>query len=342
MILGAPPHPDRRKGGWTKMDTKTRRTFLGGFITSFAATASVIGCKYALADTNPPSGDQPLSPSPSSGPEAILPGFDRFPHAVKVMRARLVYRIESGDLPDHGMMVGIRNWQQQVPTPQPYTGANAWHLPVSPVLAETPLSCQNAFYRGAIAIAANGVPIFNPMKAPNEDVYLLGELDQWGGHSGRSDDYHYHVAPLHLQDVVGTDRPIAYAMDGFPIYGETETDGSPVGALDQWNGHFDAENRYHYHGTRSYPYINGGFRGVVGVSGDEVTPQPRTRPFRPAGTPLRDVVITEFAPIGDNAYRLIYTVRGAPNRIEYVIGAQNVTMTFTGPTNASLTETYRR
>lgn len=73
----------------------------------------------------------------------------------------------------------------------------------------------------------------------------------------RSDDYHYHVAPLHLQDIVGTDRPIAYAMDGFPIYGETETDGSPVEALDQWNGHSDAENRYHYHGTLGYPYING-------------------------------------------------------------------------------------
>ncbi len=329
-------------GKGVEMDTKTRRTLLGGFISSFAATASVIGCKYALADTNRPSGDQPVSQLPSRGPEAIVPGFDRFPNAVKVTRTESVYRIESGDLPDHGLMVGISNWQQQVPTPQPYTGANAWQLPVSPVLAEKPLSCRNAFYRGAIAIAANGVPIFNPMKGPNEDVYLLGELDLWGGHSGRSDDYHYHVAPLHLQDIVGTDRPIAYAMDGFPIYGETETDGSPVGALDQWNGHFDAENRYHYHGTRSYPYINGGFRGVVGVSGDEVTPQPRTRPFRPAGTPLRDVMITEFSATGDHAFRLEYTVRGAPNRIDYIIGTHEVTMTVTGPTNTSRTETYRR
>lgn len=324
------------------MDTKTRRTLLGSFITSFAATASVIGFKDALADTNPPSGDRPVSPSPSNGSEAILPGFDRFPHAVTVTHTESVYRIESGNLPDHGLMVGIRNWQQQVPTPQPYTGANAWQLPVSPVIAETPLSCRSVFYRGAIAIAANGVPIFNSMKAPNEDVYLLGELDQWGGHAGRSDDYHYHVAPLHLQDLVGTDRPIAYAMDGFPIYGDSETDGSPVGPLDQWNGHFDADNGYHYHGTRSYPYINGGFRGVVGVSGDEVSPQPRTRPFRPAGTPLRDVMITEFSAVGDRAYRLDYTVRTAPNHIEYVVGAQDVSMTFTGLTNASRTETYRR
>ncbi|MSQ43424.1 MAG: YHYH protein [Chloroflexi bacterium] len=340
MTKGAPSHPDRRKGhGHGHQDSADPSR---GLITSIAATAFVIGFRYALADTNPPSGDPPASPSPSNGAEAILPGFDRFPRAVTVTRADSIYRIECGNLPDHGMMVGIRNWQQQVPTPQPYTGANAWQLPVSPVLAETSLSCRNAFYRGAIAIAANGVPIFNPMKAPNEDVYLLGELDQWGGHADRSDDYHYHVAPLHLQELVGIDRPIAYALDGYPIHGETETDGSPVGPLDLWNGHFDAENRYHYHGTRTYPYINGGFRGVVGVSGDEVSPQPRTRPFRRAGTPLREVVITEFSATGDHDYRLDYTVRGAPNRLEYVVGAHEVTMTFTGPTNTPRTETHRR
>jgi hypothetical protein len=57
---------------------------------------------------------------------------------------------------------------------------------------------------------------------------------------------------------------------------------------------------------------------------------------------LRDVMITEFSVTGDHAYRLDYTVRGAPNRIEYVVGTHEVTMTFTGPTNTSRTETYRR
>ena len=57
---------------------------------------------------------------------------------------------------------------------------------------------------------------------------------------------------------------------------------------------------------------------------------------------MRGVMINEFTVTGDHAYRLDYTVRGAPNRIEYVVGTHEVTMTFTGPTNTSRTETYRR
>jgi hypothetical protein len=38
-----------------------------------------------------------------------------------------------------------------------------------------------------------------------------------GGHSGKADDYHYHIAPLHLQALIGADKPIAYALDGYAI-----------------------------------------------------------------------------------------------------------------------------
>ena len=48
-----------------------------------------------------------------------------------------------------------------------------------------------------------------------DDALLAGELDDWGGHCGRADDYHYHIAPTHLQTVVGKKVPIAYALDGF-------------------------------------------------------------------------------------------------------------------------------
>ena len=49
--------------------------------------------------------------------------------------------------------------------------------------------------RGAIAIAANGIPIFNPVNASGLISKEIGELDDFGGHSGRADDYHYHAAP---------------------------------------------------------------------------------------------------------------------------------------------------
>ena len=131
-------------------------------------------------------------------------------------------------MPAHQMMVGITSWQQQVPTPQPYSGGNAWRIPARPVFAEHPISAKTQLYRGAIALAVNGVPIFNALNNRGDDAYLAGELDKWGGHSGRADDYHYHVAPLHLQSTVGPTNPIAWALDGFPIYGALEPDGSAI------------------------------------------------------------------------------------------------------------------
>lgn len=48
-------------------------------------------------------------------------------------------------------MVGITNWQQQVPLPQRYTGANARQLPLVPVPAKEPVSIKGRFLRDAIA-----------------------------------------------------------------------------------------------------------------------------------------------------------------------------------------------
>lgn len=56
---------------------------------------------------------------------------------------------------------------------------------------------------------------------------------------------------------------IAYALDGYPIYGESEPDGSPPQRLDAFNGHETASLGYHYHASNKYPYVNGGFHGVV-------------------------------------------------------------------------------
>src|SRR5262249_55174498 len=101
--------------------------------------------------------------------------------------------VGSDAFPDHRMMVGITAWQQQVPLPQPYKGANAWRIPLRPVEARTPLSLKKNFFRGAVALAVNGVPIFNPLNNRGDDAFLEGELDEFGGHCGRGDDYHYHL-----------------------------------------------------------------------------------------------------------------------------------------------------
>lgn len=215
------------------------------------------------------------------------------------------------------MMVGITSWQQQVPLPQPYTGTNAWRIPLHPTLADAPISAKTNLFRGAIALAANGVPIFNALNNRGDDAYLAGELDQWGGHAGRADDYHYHIAPLHLQQTVGTENPIAVALDGFPIYGLTEPDGSSVSGLDEFNGHFDAEGNYHYHASTTYPYINGGMRGEVTVRKEQIDPQPRSIPVRSFTRPLRGATITGFQVTGDNAFSLEYQQNGQTFFVNY-------------------------
>ncbi|GAB5406493.1 MAG: hypothetical protein Aurels2KO_47240 [Aureliella sp.] len=267
--------------------------------------------------------------------------FDKFKN-VKTRWDDKTLFVESNGLPDHDMMVGIRSWQQQVPLPQPFTGSNAWQIPLHPKLADKPISAKTNLYRGAIALAVNGVPIFNALNNRGEDAMAAGELDKWGGHCGRGDDYHYHAAPVHLEEIVGKGNPIAFALDGFPIYGLTEADGSPVGQLDEFNGQFDADGQYHYHATKTYPYINGGMRGVVTVRGDQVEPQPRDAPVRPALQPLRGATITDFKTTGKQSV-LTYTLRGKKGTVAYSpVNESSWKFTYTEPGGQSRTQTYQR
>ena len=275
---------------------------------------------------------------------AIHKAFEPFKDKLKVRADEKWFYVESDGLPSHSMMKGIRSWQQQVPLPQPYTGDNAWRIPLKPVLAEKPISAKRALYRGAIALAVNGVPIFNALNNRGEDAFLAGELDEWGGHCGRGDDYHYHIAPLHLEKIAGAGNPIAYALDGFPIFGLTEADGSPVGKLDEFNGKFGKDGTYRYHATKTYPYINGGMRGVVEVRGDQIEPQPRDSPARPALQPLKGAKITDFTRDDDKkTFTLKYDLRGKTHSVTYTINMdKTVTFVFEDSAGAKTTETYRR
>ncbi len=245
--------------------------------------------------------------------------FERFTPAVRVRVTDRFIFVESNGLPAHGMMIGITAWQQQVPLPQAYVGVNAWRIPLHPEPSTHPVSIKGRFLRGAIAIAANGIPIFNPQNNRGELSAEIGELDQWGGHCGRADDYHYHVAPLHLQSVLGRGLPIAIALDGYPIYGLTEPDGSAPTNLDAFDGHETAGLGYHYHASTKYPYVNGGFHGAVVELEGQVDPQPRAWSPRPAQPPLRGATITGFVVSPDQkAFSLDYTVNDrAGGKVQY-------------------------
>jgi hypothetical protein len=247
------------------------------------------------------------------------------------------------------MMIGITSWQQQVPVTQNYTGTNSWSIPLQPAYANTPLSTKSNFMKGAVAIAVNGIPIFNALNNRGEDSYMIGELDNWGGHCGRADDYHYHAAPMHLSGINGL-LPIAFALDGFAVYGAKEADGSAMQSLDTCHGHTISNGVYHYHGTTNYPYVVGAMRGKVTT--DPTTPAPENQilpqafaaPLRPALTPLNGASITGFESLtGLTGYKLTYK-RGTKNGyVEYSWDASNkYKFTFTDTAGTVTTANYQR
>ena len=84
-------------------------------------------------------------------------------------------------------------------------------------------------------------------------------------------------------------------------------------------------------------------RGVVTVRGDQIEPQPRDAPVRPAGQPLRGAKITDFT--RDDAkkvYTLQYDLRGATNTVRYTIQNDTYTFTYTDGNGRETTETHRR
>lgn len=254
------------------------------------------------------------------------------------------FYVESNGLPTtHSMMTGIAKWQQQVPIPQCYIGTNAWQIPLNPELASTPVPVnQQHFLRGAVAIAANGIPIFNPYTNTGVDALLDGQLDQWGGHSGRADDYHYHIAPMFLDTQTVDILPIAFGLDGFAVYASLEPDGSPMLPLDANHGHFDALGVYHYHGTPEAPYMIGKMVGKVTEDSTlQIIPQAKAMPVRPSLTPLNGAAITGFEPNGNgNGYNLTYTRTGETYHVNYSWTPTGVyTYQFIAPTVTTI-ETY--
>lgn len=229
------------------------------------------------------------------------------------------FYIHSYSWPEHGMGVGITSWQEQVPIPQNYTGDNSWVIPIKPKMAEEPLSTSDHLLKGALAVAVNGVPIFNVFNNRGENAYLIGELDNWGGHFGRGDDYHYHLIPTHLEETVGTDQPLAYALDGYPVYGYTDE------TLDEAFGRYDSDGNYRYHAKTTEPYYMPYVMGEIVIDPnstapeDQIYPQPVQNPVRPSNgfKPVNNATVTAFTQTGTNAFSFEYTVGEVKYYVNY-------------------------
>ncbi len=142
-------------------------------------------------------------------------------------------------------------------------------IPLNPKESGT----KTATSLGPMGISINGVPLFNQYAGPNQP--LAGEInsfDQYNGHPQQTGQYHYHVEPLYITSTSSKSSLIGYLLDGFPVYGPTESGKTLASSdLDTYHGHSSAtadypNGIYHYHITADSPYINGGkFFGTSGT-----------------------------------------------------------------------------
>jgi hypothetical protein len=172
-------------------------------------------------------------------------------------------------------MVGITATNQQYPRPHNYS----FTFPRTPAAAAAPTVPGS----GAIGVAVNGVPLFSPWTqgAIQQHTLDMGELDTCGGHAGRGDDYHYHIAPKCLIDSLGAAKvetqksPIGIANDGNPIraLGWFQSSASVESQLDQCRGMRDASGRYFYNvqTTAKWDILNCFTNQVVNTSRDNWT-----------------------------------------------------------------------
>lgn len=309
-------------------------------------TFVTLACKTA-SEVTPVTPSTSVTSIPKTTVSFLDSAFAPYKPALSTASDATYFYVNSTGIPAHNMMVGITSWQQQVPIPQPYTGSNHWSIPLQPVYASTPLSTTNNFMKGAVALAVNGVPIFNALNNRGEDSYVIGELDQWGGHCGRGDDYHYHAAPLHLSTVSGL-KAIAFALDGFAVYGAKEPDGTAMLTLDMNHGH-EWKGNYHYHGTSNYPYVIGAMKGKVSLDPatpapeNQIIPQAFSSSVRPALTPLTGAAITDFSAPTSSSYNLSYKIGSKTGSVNYSWNASGLfTFNFTDVNGTKTTSTYQR
>lgn len=142
-------------------------------------------------------------------------------------------------------------------------------IPAFPAMAAT----HAATPMGVIGVALDGVPFFNQYAAGG--TLIADEIhgfDQYWAHPQMSGMYHYHVEPKYLTTVYANKHALlGFLLDGFPVYGPEELDGTTPVSLDEFHGHTHTTTEYpsgiyHYHFTADAPYLNGnGFYGTKGT-----------------------------------------------------------------------------
>ncbi len=228
--------------------------------------------------------------------------------------------ITSDTYPDHDKMNGITGTNEQIPVPA-VNNAAPIRLSPSGITGTTTIDAS-------LGVAINGVPIYDYSSQgdldvfnydPNIDTFLLGQLDNCGGHAGRGDDYHYHARPTCMIDVMSNysdSAVIGWAYDGYPIYDLNNPDGTAIssGDLDICNGKEDSTFGYRYHTSNEAPYVPQCLRGTIDQS---VLPRVAPMQGRVTGTPPQGGVSNLTFSEKNGIVRMDYTYQGEAYYLQY-------------------------
>jgi hypothetical protein len=234
-----------------------------------------IAVAVALACTSrssPAGTTAPTSPTPSTAPAM----YQKFQSAATVTVSGTQVVLRSNGLPDHkspywgpGHALYEPPSAGMVLAPNTIAAQNfSLQVPINPTVAaasDTPL--------GPIGMAVNGVAMFNQYAAGRTPLGAeIQTFDRYDGHPQQTGQYHYHLEPLWLTGNNGPSSLVGVLLDGFPVYGPRDPDGSTPASLDSCNGHTHAtpdfpSGIYHYHITAAPPYISGCFKGAPGSLG---------------------------------------------------------------------------
>ena len=199
--------------------------------------------------------------------------YAKFVNGTGVSLSGTTVIITSKDLPDHKSPYwGVGNALYEAPQPGMMVNPNmivaqnlTYRIPVSPVRA-TP----SATPLGPIGVATDGVPFYNQYAAGFQPLTSeVVSFDRYNGHPNGSNQYHYHFEPLWLT-ASSKSAFLGVLLDGFPVYGPQDSNGTTPTDLDSCNGHTAPTpdfpgGIYHYHTTSGAPYISGCFTGAPGT-----------------------------------------------------------------------------
>jgi YHYH protein len=147
-------------------------------------------------------------------------------------------------------------------------------LPANPKRASSP-SCVG----GTIGLMKNGVPLFSAFDAGGRDAVATEIQDRCDAHPEKTGQYHYHGLSSCLYKSGGDAESelLGWALDGFGIYAERDSDGTMLSSADldvchgrtstvAWNG--KQKRMYHYVATLDFPYMVACYRGTAITEAD--------------------------------------------------------------------------